>query len=999
MPELDYHRFSEYFRALWGHPPFAWQSALAKRVLENIDRPWPEAINLPTASGKTACLDIAVFALAAQAGLLESGRSLTAPRRIFFVVDRRVIVDEAYDRARKLADKLKAAPNGIVKEVADRLRKLAGGDTPMAVFQLRGGMYRSNAWARSPIQPTIVASTVDQFGSRLLFRAYGPGPGTWPIHAGLAGNDALVLLDEAHCAKPFLESLRAIDKYRRWGDGMLTPPFHVSVMSATPPAGMTDVLQDTSEEPRKAGHPLGDRQLAAKPTALGVVAKAKGEKVLEEMAAGLAKKAEELAEQFSRARQSMDQGDLSSGKPAGEPAVVIFSNRVATARRAWQLLSEGHGDRALLLTGRMRPIDKDDTVAGRLTELSADRSKDRKLSAPMFVVATQTLEVGANLDFDVLVTECASLDALRQRFGRLNRMGRPIAGRDAEGGPLGALAAVLVRADQAVSTDDDPVYGSALAATWSWLNERPKLDMGIAALEPRLIEDQKKLPDLNAPSDHAPVMLPSHVDCWVQTASTPRPTPDVAVFLHGPGSRSADVQVCWRADLDADLAGDAWKEILSLCPPSSPECVPVPIGLMRRWLAGEDDARADVSDIEGELVVPVEDAKSDKRKVVRWGGGDEPEALNTPEDLRPGDVVVIPASLGGWDVLGDLTRQTDGRPVLDWGDRAHAQARAKALLRLHPKVMAYWPDSAAVQSLRNLAHTAKTRFEEDFDELADDLRTILSRLAQEDAAPRWLKSVVAHLAKDKITGRGISLHPGGGLIVQSKQCLPTVTEEVDLFSDENDAAASGTVRQDLHTHLHGVAEWARRLATGCGLPPSLVEAIELAGRAHDLGKADPRFQSWLRGGMPFGQGSTLLAKSSDMPQSRNESVKARIRAGYPDGGRHELLSTRLLEGTLKKLQPDENLRDLILHLVESHHGHCRPFAPVVFDGAAPAVALAWNGHHLEYSGPTGLEHLDSGVTERFWRLTRRYGWWGLAWLEAILRLADHRRSEWEEQHS
>lgn len=999
MPELGFHRFSEYFRSLWGHPPFAWQSALAKRVLENAAHPWPEAIQLPTASGKTACLDIAVFALAAQADLLEPGRMLAAPRRIFFVVDRRVIVDEAYDRARKLADKLKAAPSGIVKEVADRLRKLAGGDTPMAVFQLRGGMYRSNAWARSPIQPTIVASTVDQFGSRLLFRAYGPGPGTWPIHAGLAGNDALVLLDEAHCARPFLESLRAIDKYRRWGDGMLTPPFHVSVMSATPPEGMTDVLQDTSEEPRKAGHPLGDRQLAAKPTALGVVAKAKGEKVLEEMAAGLANKAEELAEQYSHARQSRDRSDLSFGKPAGEPAVVIFSNRVATARRAWQLLNEDHGDRALLLTGRMRPIDKDDTVAGRLAELSADRSKDRELSAPMFVVATQTLEVGANLDFDVLVTECASLDALRQRFGRLNRMGRPIAGRDAEGRPLGALAAVLVRADQAGSSDDDPVYRSALAATWGWLNERPKLDMGIAALEPWLIEDQKKLPDLNAPSDHAPVMLPSHVDCWVQTASTPQPTPDVAAFLHGPGSRSADVQVCWRADLEADLAGDAWKEILSLCPPSSPECLPVPIGLMRRWLAGEDDARADVSDIEGELVVPVEDAKSDKRKVVRWRGGDEPQTLNTPEDLRPGDVVVIPASLGGWDVLGDLTRQTDGRPVLDWGDRAHAQARAKALLRLHPKVMAYWPDSAAIQSLRNLVHTAKTRFEEDFDELGDDLRTILSGLAQDDAAPRWLKPVVAHLAKDKITGHGISLHPGGGLIVQSKQRLPAVTEEVDLFSDETDAAASGTVRQDLHTHLDGVAEWARRFATGCGLPPPLVEAIELAASAHDLGKADPRFQSWLRGGLPFGKRGVLLAKSSDMPQSRNESVKARIRAGYPDGGRHELLSTRLLEGTLKKLQPDENLRDLILHLVESHHGHCRPFAPVVFDAAAPTVALEWNGHQLEYSGPTGLEHLDSGVAERFWRLTRRYGWWGLAWLEAILRLADHRRSEWEEQHS
>ena len=105
-------------------------------------------------------------------------------------------------------------------------------------------------------------------------------------------------------------------------------------------------------------------------------------------------------------------------------AVVVFANRVATARRTYRLLVQKYGERAILLTGRMRPLDKDDTVKERLEMLSADVSGSRQLDAPMFVVATQTLEVGANLDFDMLVTECASLDALRQRFGRLNRMGR-----------------------------------------------------------------------------------------------------------------------------------------------------------------------------------------------------------------------------------------------------------------------------------------------------------------------------------------------------------------------------------------------------------------------------------------------------------------------------------------------------------------------------------------------------------------------------------------------
>ena len=58
--------------------PFPWQKRLANRVGAGD---WPRAIALPTAAGKTACIDIAVFALACGAK--------DAPRRIFFVVDRR----------------------------------------------------------------------------------------------------------------------------------------------------------------------------------------------------------------------------------------------------------------------------------------------------------------------------------------------------------------------------------------------------------------------------------------------------------------------------------------------------------------------------------------------------------------------------------------------------------------------------------------------------------------------------------------------------------------------------------------------------------------------------------------------------------------------------------------------------------------------------------------------------------------------------------------------
>lgn len=997
MSELDAAGFVEFFQALWGKPPFAWQRELARRVIKNAAAPWPEAIALPTAAGKTACMDIAVYALAAQAGRVDEGLPFTAPRRIFFVVDRRVIVDEAFERARVLAGKLHDAQDGIVKEVADRLRQLAGGDIPLAAYQLRGGMVRSEAWAKSPTQPMIVASTVDQLGSRLLFRAYGPGSGMRPIHAGLAGNDSLILLDEAHCAQPFLETLQAVKRYRGWAKTPLPSPFHVAVMSATPPE-VEDVFRDDSDEGCNPAHPLGRRQLASKPAKLVIADKAKGKNpkaVKEELAKVLVEQALKLVEQWSPT-PATDQPDLFAQAKPGMPAVVLFCNRVDIARHAHRLLIQDD-KYTILLTGRMRPIDKDDTVDGELAELSVDQSATRQLDQARFVVATQTLEVGANLDFDLLVTECASLDALRQRFGRINRMGRDIQ----------AHAAIVARADQTEKSDDDPVYGAALANTWKWLNQQAgsgdSIDLGIAKLAPRLPVGEE-LAALNAPTAHAPVMLPAHVDALAQTAPEPWPSPDVALFLHGPKSGPADVQVCWRADLTGDES--AWSDVITLCPPATPECLSVPFVQMRRWLAGEgSDAGADV---EGE-VGEEESAANDQahvagRLVVRWRGRDEVDVLRNAADLRPGDVLAIPASQQGWAELATL----GSNPVSDWGDRAQVMMRGKALLRLHPDVLKQWPESEPLGRLRTLAETGQERLENDPDALVEDLRSALADWSASLESPRWnwLKAVADNLRKDRKLAKSIMVHATGGLVLTGSRPLQMQGQSGARFSDEDDVASSGNFRSllleamgDDQCHLDGVAEYAARHAGLCGLPKELADIVEAAGRGHDLGKADPRFQSWLKGGNPWARGGPLLAKSGAMAQSRIESRKAKVRAGYPDGGRHELLSVRLLESAPDALPKDDALRDLLLHLIESHHGHCRPFAPVVEDSAQLQVSVNFAGKTYAASSATGLERLDAGTAERYWRLTRYYGWWGLAWLEAMLRLADHRRSEWEERQA
>jgi len=555
-PSLTADDFSVFFRELWGtnYDPFPWQHEFACRLCTGQS---PDYVAVPTGSGKTACLDAAVFALAVQAALPMAEH--TQGRRIFFIVNRRVIVDEAYERAGRLCKKLReAAPESVTGRVAAELRKLSGEveAAPLTRAQLRGGIYRDRSWAGSLLQPMIICSTVDQAGSRLLFRGYGVSPQARPIHAAMVAQDSLLIIDEAHISRPFIQTLEWVKRYRLYqpteGETVQLP-FRIIQMTATPPVDARDD-QKITLTPKDHEHPLLKSRLrAAKPARLIAEPKAKGKAREEQMTKRLAEEAEKiLVEHHPR-------------------SIAIMVNRVATARSIAAKLENEHKGRVTLLIGRLRPLDREAATKEIQERLKTGATLSAPESGPLIVVSTQCLEVGADLDFDALVTEAASLDALRQRFGRLNRGGREIDAR----------AVIVLPGDQDLPIEKldeaapcDPIYGNAIPRTWRWLDglvQDGVVDFGINAMTAavdslRATGTDEALAAMLSPTTDAPVLLPAYLDCWVQTNPPPAANPDIALFLHGPQREMADVQVCWRGDLPAVVSEDDWTDILSLCP-------------------------------------------------------------------------------------------------------------------------------------------------------------------------------------------------------------------------------------------------------------------------------------------------------------------------------------------------------------------------------------------------------------------------------------------------
>ena len=864
--------FTDFFCAVNGHAPFPWQA----RAAERLARRETFAVSVPTGLGKSAMVDAAIWAAARGSW-----------RRIAFVVDRRIVVDAVHERAARIKRRLAERDDPALRAWAERLGEIQ-------IVRMRGGVFGDDDWVLYPERLTVVLTTVDQIGSRLMFRGYGVSPRRWPIHAGFFGSDTLVILDEAHLSNPFMQTLQVL---RESGAGIAVVP-----MSATLGSGATAGALTLQAE---------DRVLPAVQRRLG--------------ARKLATLAQTGPGEPDFVKAAVESVQTIIGQP-GVARIALVVNRVATARKCFERL-RSEGIDATLLTGRVRSADRDDQLAQLLPRVAAGRER-RAADQSLVVVATQTIEVGADFDFDALVTECAPLSALRQRFGRVDRLGE-----------RGTSDGVILW--RATKDRTDPVYGPALAGAWDWLQERvagglDHVDFGLAAFDDLLALH----PPPQEPAVHAASLLPLHLSMLAQTGPY-APDIDLGAWLHGPTDRVPDVTLVWRDDLDT-ASPDEWPTAAALLPPMLREGLPTPVAAARRWLTGAK-ATGDWGDA-GAIADDDEVGQERKRPVLRWRGADDCRVISARE-IRPGDTLVLPAAYGGCDSWGWAPDST--APVMDLADtcvaeRLEARIGRRVALRLTD---GHWP--AFGQSASSLQEQVRTLLALEAaaatseDDLADEIAAARSRLIDAVLAS-------SHPLASRLRDPRVERHPRG-VVVRGNGI-----EEIEGVIETGRAVA-------LDVHHSDVARWAERLAAS---DPQATEIVA-AARVHDAGKAEPRMQALLHGSPLAAMAGPVLAKSA--LRRRNEQLAAWLSSGLPRGFRHEFASLDF-----------ETIADpLVRHLVATHHGYGRPWLVPCRDESAPGARHARLENHWPDAWATAVA---------------RYGPWRLAGMEWLVRAADARAS-------
>lgn len=1020
--------FRDRFKHLTGYDPFDWQERLFRKFL-NGD--FPDACDVPTGLGKTSVMAIWLIAL----GHLLKAKDRKIPLRLVYVVDRRVIVDQATDEAEKLWETLRQAlpdKSSPLHPLAQTLREasMRGAESLIALSTLRGQKADNREWCLDPSRPAIIVGTVDMIGSRLLFSGYGKvGINHRSLQAGLLGQDTLVVIDEAHLSPVFVSTLLDIKQAVQKTPSLR--PFHVMSLSATLGGHGSKIL--VIDESRELQNEQARLRLNAKKQIeflpFDQTAKAKeGKKASrKEVDEAFAERLVDRVIQNERAAgpecarsvvmfvRTVDLVNMLAEKLGTELEKLAVRNEVGESvdKKELKKLRDGIEGRILKMTGEMRGYERDrKQLVGSAKFQAFLPERNRETPRPtQYLIATSSAEVGVNLDADDGLCDLSTLDSMIQRIGRINRFGRTESTItvvvDEQG--LNAFASAYGKDEERRQTvsrltaEIDQLQSRLMAAPADKAakkeiqkeikareSERKKLekkvaDNGAGNIEPadaklyftwkalKVGEDETgrtnasplALRDLLAANQKAlpepPVCPPfdeARIDDWAMTSlkQSDYQRPLVQYWLRGViEDESAQTTFVWRLDLDhvsfAGGVGDENDEVLSQRIVELATAIPI-----------QPKERANIATSRAAILLKALAVKFPDRPVVLINSGGEAKAYalltfkdnNDIFETLAFSTVILPCLVGGLDGDGNPTANLkDSRPVADVIEQEHKEW-TRYLISRHSS------DSYSMRPYGQIGDEADEA--QVFSSWQAAIRWVPKDMGVCDNA-KEIQKAFAEVKEDKegeartVSYIAFFFNPKAG-----KDEEKALLEADRLLREEDDEVGSLGLLQTrtVAEHDADVELYVRNLAERIGLPDDIIEALAAAGFRHDKGKAREWWQKAVGNFEEFA--SRPIAKSD----------KNSFDHSFNQGYRHEFGSlVESLEDKELKAHPH---RDLILHLIAAHHGYARPHFPErAFDRNQPKPLNRQIAHETML---------------RFNLLQRKYGWWQLAYLEAVLKGAD-----------
>lgn len=614
---LSIEEFGEFFEAVHGggRRPFNWQEDLLGH-LASTGR-WPEQITAPTGAGKSSVIEVHIFANA----LALVGAGARVPRRLAVVVNRRALTDAHAQRAARVHQLLAQVPgedSGVLGQVRDALIALrpaeAGDGSPLVVTTMRGAAAIDRAWLNAPEACAVLCMTPAMWASSLLFRSYGASRLARPRLAGLLALDAAVVLDEAHLSRQVLVTARRVGELCQRSASRIGVPALQSVeMTATPSGGAGSVIgvsrDSIASDPRLAHRVQAAKTIRYVPTerwpANGRMSGAYRDAVVEQ-----------VLDAVAQAREMIPDGADGAHPPRTVGCVL---NRVDSAVQVVRAL-RGQGLECRLWVGRMRPWD-----LARLQEEDPGLFGPEGSTAVDVLVATQTVEVGVDLDLVSMVTELAPGSALAQRAGRVNRLGLREAGQVVVLGPA---------PDAAVAKDVPPYRKDDLGKGRDWVLARARIgDLSALAVSE------------NPPEPEAPRRMlwqrpePWDATLWSKTSMDLIAEPELDLWIRDDLEAEAGVVGVVLRDLAPLPDATARETLTRAVPPQDCEVFPATIATAKALverLAAEESAALGMSVLwrHGEALPEwqalVAEGTVDGRAVTRV--------------MQPGDVLILDQS-------------------------------------------------------------------------------------------------------------------------------------------------------------------------------------------------------------------------------------------------------------------------------------------------------------------------------------------------------------------